>query len=196
MSLDRIRKTIREQAEAEAERVRRDAEAKAEEITRAARDESAAERDGAIEQTKASCAEQAGRSRSRLETEMRMAVLRAKSDLIAQAFDRALAKARALPESEYLDVMATWLATAGAEGRAGEIVVNERDLALMAGAFMKRVNAERPKEQALSLAAEPGHMQGGFILRAEGFVIDVTVESQIELLREDMLTEVAEALFG
>jgi len=203
MSLERIRKTILEQAEADAEQVRRDAETKAGEIVQSAGQEAAAGREAALEHTRASCGEDVTRRRSRLQAELRMAVLQAKSGLVAQAFDTALERVKGLPESDYLDLMAQWLAAAAPQGQAAvsdgrtcEIVANERDRALMDGEFLERINAGRSESERLSLAKEIGQMQGGFVLRSEEFVVDVTLDSQIGLLRDEILTEIAKALFG
>jgi len=117
-----------------------------------------------------------------------------KNELINRVFDEVLKRLKQLSDDEYEQLFERWLADVGEGG--GEIVVNERDLKRLSGGMLDRINSSLKEEDRFTLCSEPQEMAGGFILRRKGFEIDMRLESMLQSLREEILPEVAERLFG
>jgi len=128
--------------------------------------------------------------------EMRKALLSLKQELVARAFDRACELILGLPRAEYVEFLARQAADAANFG-AGELIFNEKDSAI-AGAVLKRANAlieERGIPGLLRLSQETRPMLGGLILRDGNVEVNCTVETLVALCRNDLATQVAEAMF-
>ena len=128
--------------------------------------------------------------------EMRKALLSLKQELVARAFDRACELILGLPRAEYVEFLARQAADAANFG-AGELIFNEKDSAI-AGAVLKRANAlieERGIPGLLRLSQETRPMLGGLILRDGNVEVNCTVEILVALCRNDLATQVAEAMF-
>ena len=128
--------------------------------------------------------------------EARKSVLSLKQELVTWAFDRACELILELPREEYIDFLARQAASAANAG-AGELIFNEKDSAI-AGEVLKRANAlltERGVSGQLKLSAETRQMLGGLILKEGNVEVNCTIETLTALCRNEMSTQVAEAMF-
>ncbi|MEW6355786.1 MAG: V-type ATP synthase subunit E [Planctomycetota bacterium] len=193
--MERIRSAVIAEAKAKAESIANKAKTEAESRLQSAQAEIAAETKRLADESRASCDEEHRQRTGRLKAGLRVELLVAKSELIRKVFQEALKTLANLPREEYLRLMGRWLEDAGAEA-GGEIVANERDLGLFRNGFLDKVNASRPTDGKFTLAQEPLSVAGGFVLRRKGFEIDMRLESQLAMLKDEALPEIAKILFG
>lgn len=193
--MERIRNAVLAEAKAKAEALVNQAKAEAAKQLQSSRDEIAAGCRRALDAAKARCDEEHRQRVGRLKAALRVELLDVKNQLIRKAFDEARKRLTALPKEDYLRLLTRWLKEAGGAA-GGEVVVGPRDVPLFRNGFLAQVNATRPAGGKFTLASEPMEMAGGFVLRRRGFEIDMRLESQLSLLKDEALPEIAKILFG
>jgi len=192
--MERIRKAVISDAQEKAKAVIQEARDETQKQIRDLKARLDSEKQAALASAKAACEEEIRRRLGRLTAELRIELLRAKSEIIEEVLQKAMDSLMNLPDEDYLKLIERWLGNMGDTG--GEVVVNARDLERFKNGFLDKLNASRPADKKFTLCPEPGDMKGGFILRREGFEIDMRLESQLETLREEAVPEIAEVLFG
>ncbi len=195
MSIDRIRKSITEEAKREAEEITAATSKEADENVEKAKQEILEEAEQRLRRKRTGLSETKERALIRKRTSHSMEVLNRKNAIIEKVFERAIEKIKSLPEDEYLDMLKTWIEAIGAES-GGELAVNSRDAGIIEGSFLDEINRDRSPDRKISLASDPIDTDGGFILRTGKFVIDQTLETIIGGLREETVPEIAKELFG
>jgi V/A-type H+-transporting ATPase subunit E len=126
--------------------------------------------------------------------ESRKAVLALKQDMVAKSFDRAVDQLVALPEAQYIALLAKLAVKASVTGDE-EIVLNARDRKAVGEKLVKAAN-EKLGGGKLRLAKETGSFKGGLILRRGNIEANCTAELLVDLCREEMAAELAGVLFG
>ena len=137
------------------------------------------------------------RAVSAAEQEAKQQLLATKQKMISRAFDIALHKLLALPESEYVDLLARLAAHASSTGNE-EIILSSEDLNACGEKVLKSANqllAKAGKKDHLILSAETGFFDGGLVLRAGQVEKNCALGAILRLLKEDMAPKVAEVLF-
>jgi len=195
VSIERIRRSIIEEAKREAEEILAAASKEADGKVERARREILGEAERRLRRKRVELSEAKGRALIRRRAGYNMELLKRKNAIIERVFQRAMEKIRDLPEDEYLDMLRGWIEAVGSGG-GGELAVNPRDAKLIDGSFLEGINRNRAPERRSSLAPEPIDTRGGFILRTGKFVIDQTLETVIDGLREEVVPEIAKELFG
>jgi len=185
--------------------IQADADAQAAEILAQAEAKSAAIREDYEQKAKQAYAERirAGvkENQDRLDSmerlanmESRKAILALKQDMVAKSFDRAVDQLVALPEAQYIALLAKLAVKASVTGDE-EIVLNARDKKAVGEKLVKAANEKLGGGQ-LRLAKDTGNFKGGLILRRGSIEANCTAELLVDLCREEMAAELAGVLFG
>ena len=146
------------------------------------------ERAKAILHRAASAAEQAAKQQ----------LLSAKQKMISRAFDIALQELFALPEKEYVALLARLAANASSTGDE-EIILSSKDLNACGEKILKSANqllADAGKSHNLTLSAEAGLFDGGLILKAGQVETNCTLGAILRLSKDDLAPKVAAVLFS
>ena len=126
--------------------------------------------------------------------EGRKSVLALKQDMVSKSFDMAVDKLVALPEEQYVALLAKLAAQASVTGDE-QVVLNARDREKIGPAVVAAANA-RLSDGKLTLSDEVGAFRGGLLLRRGSIEANCTVELLVELCRGDMAAELAKVLFA
>ncbi len=185
--------------------IQADARAKADAILAQAEEKCAGIRSGYEEQAKEAYAEKirtgVKENQDRLESmdrlakmEGRKAILALKQSMVSESFDLAVDKLTALPEAQYVALLAK-LAAQASVTKDEELVLNARDRKAVGAKVIEAANA-RLGGGKLRLSETEGDFRGGLILRRGSIEANCTVELLVDLCREAMASELAGVLFG
>ena len=185
--IEKITARIERDSQAEIDQVLREAKEKAEQIHEEYKVKAAAAKTAAED-----VARQAGQRRlSQLESSAQMeaksVVLAAKQACMDEVFAKALETLKALPEAEYIGLLAEMAKKASRSGKE-EIILNAAD--------KERVGKQVAEKAGLKLAEETRDMAGGLTLRDGNIEINCAFETKLRVLRESMAAEVANILFA
>jgi V/A-type H+-transporting ATPase subunit E len=125
--------------------------------------------------------------------EAKKAVLALKQEMVSKSFDKAVQQLVALPEEQYVALLAKLAAQASVTGDE-EIVLNAKDQAAVGSAVVEKVNSLVPNGK-LVLSSETGDFAGGLILKRGSIEANCTIELMVELCRGDMSAQLAKVLF-
>ncbi len=172
--------------------------AKCEEQCAALRSEYEAKANAAYEERlrvgKEECAAQTDSAVRLAQMEARKAVLALKQEMISESFDIACGKIVALPQDQYVALLAKLAKEAAVTG-SERIVLNKRDKAAVGAAVVEKANALLG-EGKLTLAEETGDFAGGLILRRDSIEVNCTAELLVKLCRDELSSKVAGVLFA
>lgn len=161
--MDRIKARIAEDARAEADRVLEEARAQAKTI---ADDYARRAQQAAAEVTQrgeTAAAQREERLASMAVMEGRKALLAAKQEMVAAAFDQALETLCALPEAEYTALLAALAVQAARTGRE-EVILSPADRKRVGKAVVTAANAVLAKQTAPELPDSLGGSRAGALL--------------------------------
>ena len=125
--------------------------------------------------------------------EAKKSILALKQEMVSKSFDKACTMLTALPEEQYVALLAKLAAQAAVTGDE-EIVLNARDKAAVGDAVVEKANSLLPAGK-LSLSAATGDFAGGLLLRRGSIEANCTIELLVELCRGDMSAQLAKVLF-
>ncbi|MBQ0134750.1 MAG: hypothetical protein KBS46_06460 [Clostridiales bacterium] len=172
--------------------------AKCEEQCAALRSEYEAKANAAYEERlrvgKEECAAQTESTNRLAQMEARKGVLALKQEMISESFEKACGKIVALPEEQYVALLAKLAKEAAVTG-SERIVLNKRDKAAIGAAVCEKANALLGNGQ-LTVAEETGDFAGGLILRRDSIEVNCTAELLVKLCREELSSKVAGVLFA
>lgn len=154
--------------------------------------------DRARERAARSARERKQRMISMAELEDRKEFLRAKQEVIKEAFGRAIEKILSLDTEAYGSFLANLILQADPEGDE-EILFNDRDRERFGNGWIKGLNlrlAENRGKGEMRIAKETRSIQGGAILRKGRKEINCSLESVIASKKNELETTVAGILFG
>jgi len=118
-------------------------------------------------------------------------LLDAKNTLIVKTFETALKKARNLQKKSYEKLIFGMLELA----EDGDVlIISEREKDIITAAKLKEFSEK--KKIKLTLAKELGTFDGGIILSNHGVSKNITLDTEISLLRDEMEEEIARKLFS
>lgn len=190
MSLHEVERKLLASAEAEAREIAEQAESEARtalERGAARLREEQARALAAAHAAADSGAEQAVNSRR---AEHAMAVLRAKNEILDWVFGTVRERALAADGFDYGRWLARQVRRVCARGVPGTLYCTARDRAAVE-AIVREAGGK-----GITLAPEPGLMHGGVYLVGAGIELDLTLESAIDSLRDELAVSLAERLFG
>lgn len=119
------------------------------------------------------------------------ALLTAKTNLIGGAFDRAAEILRA-DKKKYCDLVGKMIASAAEDGDKVQICKEDKDV--LDKAFVDSVAKKRKIK--LTLDKEYAQIKGGVILVGKNYDKNLSVDLELQTLREECEGEVAKVLFG
>ena len=198
--IEKITARIEADAKAEVAGILREAEEKAAAIREQYKTQAQAEAKAAAEEGKAAAKRQAERLESAAQTDAKKRLLEAKQDGLDEAFSRAQKKLLGLGDGEYADLLARIAAQAARSGQE-EIVLNDKDRKRVGSQVVDKANAlltasGRTGKAALKLSKETRDMAGGLTLRDGNVEVNCAFETQLRVLREEMVAQVAGILFS
>ena len=122
----------------------------------------------------------------------RQRVLAAKQQLIDEAFARAAQALAALPQAEYVDLLAA-LAVENGSGDE-ELLLSAHDRETVGAAVVDAANANRPGT-AFRLSDETRDTGGGLVLRRDRVELNCSFTEKLRQLRQEESSAVAKLLF-
>ena len=195
--IEKITGRIEAEAQAKAAEIKAQTEAKAAEVRAENEKKAQAKYWELIRVGTADCEAMVAREKRMAEMESKKDILALKQSMVSEAFDKACDMIINLPENEYVSFMARMAADAAASG-SEEIVFNERDKAVRGAAVVKAANellAAKGKDGKLTVAEDTKDITGGFVLRQGGIEVNCSVETMVDLQRNDMASSLAAVLF-
>lgn len=122
----------------------------------------------------------------------RQRVLAAKQQLIDEAFARAAQALAALPQAEYVDLLASLAAENGSGDE--ELLLSAHDREAVGAAVVDAANAKRPGT-AFRLSDETRDTGGGLVLRRDRVELNCSFTEKLRQLRQEESSAVAKLLF-
>ena len=122
----------------------------------------------------------------------RQRVLAAKQDLIDEAFARTAQALTALPQAEYIDLLATLAAENGSGDE--ELLLSAADRDAVGAAVVEAANRKRAGA-AFRLSAETRDTGGGLVLRRNRVELNCSFAEKLRQLRQEESSAVAKLLF-
>lgn len=122
----------------------------------------------------------------------RQRVLAAKQQLIDEAFARAAQALAALPQAEYVDLLAALAAENGSGDE--ELLLSAHDRETVGAAVVDAANAKRPGT-AFRLSGETRDTGGGLVLRRDRVELNCSFTEKLRQLRQEKSSAVAKLLF-
>lgn len=193
MSIERITKSILDDAEKEAARILHASQIATQRKINSAREEqkkNLTERSKAIE---VEFEEKKVKELSNLKASYGQQLLEIKNAIIDDVFKRAVQNIASLSDGGYLSVVEKWLQ---AINTAGQISISSKDSKRITHEFISRINQSRKESSQLSLSKDFADIRGGFILKTEKFEIDYSIDAIASNLRERLGPKIAKELFG
>ncbi len=139
------------------------------------------------------------------ERKVRTAKLQAKKDILGtkqefinKAYTIAQESILAMPEDEYVDLLARKACEASVSGEEA-VILNEDDKSVLGKKVVEAANAllaAAGKKASLTLSDETAKMIGGLFLKQNDVSVNCSIDSIIGTFREDLDVKVAKVLFG
>lgn len=192
--IEKIIDRISGDAQREVDDVLAQARAEAEKITAQYQAQAKAEADDILARGQKAAVERGERLASVAQLECRKDVLRAKQEVIEEAFQLAMDKLTQLPQEAYVSLLADLAVEASSKGNE-KLIFSVADRARVGKAVVVAANEKLGDKGQLTLAQETRPMQGGFILSDGAVEVNCTFETLVRLQRGTLSTQVAGVLF-
>lgn len=190
--IEKITRMIEADAQAEADRILNEAKEEAARITARYQAQAEAEAADLAAKGEKAAAEREERLVSVAQMEARKVQLAAKQEMVEKTYVRALEKLCAMPEEQYVAVLAGLLAQASSSGRE-EAVFSAEDREKAGRAAVERANNASGKKLVLSGETRP--IKGGFILKDQNVEVNCTFDTLVRLQKAETAGAVAKKLF-
>ena len=165
---------------------------KAEALVAAKQAEADAEYDLSVEEARKAGEEVVRRRLTVADLEVKKLLLSAKKQAVDEAFEESLKKLLALPKEEYTALVESMIAFAADDGDV--VVISENDKNVLTKAVFDKISAKIGKK--LTLSDTFGNFRGGVMLLGKGVDKNLTFESELALLRDEVEPEVAKIMFS
>lgn len=193
--IEKIIDRISGDAQREVDDVLAQARAEADKILSQYQAQAKAEADDILARGQKAAVERGERLASVAQLECRKDVLRAKQEVIEEAFQLAMDKLTQLPQEAYVSLLADLAVEASSKGNE-KLIFSVADRARVGKAVVVAANEKLGDKGQLTLAQETRPMQGGFILSDGAVEVNCTFETLVRLQRGILSTQVAGVLFG
>lgn len=190
--IEKITQLIESDAQAEIDRILGDARDEAARIAAQYQGQADAEAAELAAKNEKAAAEREERLVSVAQMEARKVTLGAKQEMVEKAYIRALEKLCAMPDEQYVAVLADLLVQASSSGHE-EVVFSPEDRERVGKAAVEKANAVSGKK--LVLSAESQSIQGGFILKDKNVEVNCTFETLVRLQKAETAGAVVKKLF-
>ena len=193
MSVERIRKAILAEAREETEKIEAEARARRQKRMESARKALEEEYRRLFEQARQKAEQEAEGEVMRTRARHRLALLEKRNAILDDLFKTTAEKLAALPDEEYRAIVGNWMQQLPAD-TPGEVACNKRDAERL-GPLIEKLNSERSGDAQLKVMPGDRPSLGGVIFRTEKFEMDLSLDSRLKRLREELTPEVAEIIF-
>lgn len=191
--IEKITQRIASDAQAEVDRILGDARDEAGRIAANYRAQADAEAAELAAKNEKAAAEREERLVSAAQMEARKVQLAAKQEMVEKAYIQALDKLCALPEEQYVAILADLLVKASSNGKE-EAVFSQEDRERVGEAAVAKANELSGKQLRLSEETQP--IRGGFILKDKNVEVNCTFETLVRLQKAETAGAVAQKLFA
>ena len=191
--IEKITQRIASDAQAEVDRILGDARDEAGRIAANYRAQADAEAAELAAKNEKAAAEREERLVSAAQMEARKVQLAAKQEMLEKAYIQALDKLCALPEEQYVAILADLLVKASSNGKE-EAVFSPEDRERVGEAAVAKANELSGKQLRLSEETQP--IRGGFILKDKNVEVNCTFETLVRLQKVETAGAVAQKLFA
>ena len=191
--IEKITQRIASDAQAEIDRILGDARDEAARITANYRAQADAEAQELADKNERAAAEQEERLISAAQMKASRLQLAAKQEMVEKAYIQALDKLCAMPEEQYVAVLAGLLVKASSNGKE-EAVFSKEDREQAGKAAVEKANQLSGKQILLSEETQP--IRGGFILKDKNVEVNCTFEALVRLQKAETAGAVAQKLFA
>ena len=191
--IEKITQRIASDAQAEVDRILGDARDVAGRIAANYRAQADAEAAELAAKNEKAAAEREERLVSAAQMEARKVQLAAKQEMLEKAYIQALDKLCALPEEQYVAILADLLVKASSNGKE-EAVFSPEDRERVGEAAVAKANELSGKQLRLSEETQP--IRGGFILKDKNVEVNCTFETLVRLQKAETAGAVAQKLFA
>lgn len=191
--IEKITQRIASDAQAEVDRILGDARDEAGRIAANYRAQADAEAAELAAKNEKAAAEREERLVSAAQMEARKVQLAAKQEMVEKAYIQALDKLCALPEEQYVAILADLLVKASSNGKE-EAVFSPEDRERVGEAAVAKANELSGKQLRLSEETQP--IRGGFILKDKNVEVNCTFETLVRLQKAETAGAVAQKLFA
>lgn len=190
--IEKITRLIEEESQAEIDRILGDAREEAAQITARYQAQAGAEAAELAAKNEKAAAEREERLVSAAQMEARKVQLAAKQEMVEKTYARALEKLCAMPDEQYVAVLADLLVQASSSGQE-EAVFSKEARERVGKAAVEKANAASGKH--LVLAEETRPIGGGFILKDKNVEVNCTFDTLVRLQKAETAGAVAKQLF-
>lgn len=196
--VEKLKERILEEARLQAQNNIKRAEEQASEIYKAAREEADIKSRAIIEKAQNDALERKKRIMSYAALEARKQRLKAKQEMVDEAFEKALDRLKSLSQKEYMGILADMIVKSVGDG-GQEVILSQKDREAMGASLVETVNKkleEKGVPGRVRLSDETRELGGGFILKAGNVEMNNSFEAVIRMQRERLEAEVVQVLFG
>ena len=191
--IEKITQRIESDAQAEIDRILGEARDEAARITASYRAQADAEARDLEAKNERAAAEQEERLISAAQMKASRLQLAAKQEMVEKAYIQALDKLCAMPQEQYVAVLANLLVEASSNGRE-EAVFSKEDREQVGKAAVEKANQISGKQLRLSEETQP--IRGGFILKDKNVEVNCTFETLVRLQKAETAGAVVKKLFA
>ena len=191
--IEKITQRIESDAQAEIDRILGEARDEAARITASYRAQADAEVRDLEAKNERAAAEQEERLVSAAQMKARKVQLAAKQEMVEKAYIQALDKLCAMPQEQYVAVLANLLVEASSNGKE-EAVFSKEDREQVGKAAVEKANHISGKQLRLSEETQP--IRGGFILKDKNVEVNCTFETLVRLQKAETAGAVVKTLFA
>lgn len=191
--IEKITQRIESDAQAEIDRILGEARDEAARITASYRAQADAEARDLEAKNERAAAEQEERLVSAAQMKARKVQLAAKQEMVEKAYIQALDKLCAMPQEQYVAVLANLLVEASSNGKE-EAVFSKEDREQVGKAAVEKANQISGKQLRLSEETQP--IRGGFILKDKNVEVNCTFETLVRLQKAETAGAVVKTLFA
>ena len=191
--IEKITQRIASEAQAEMDRILGDARDEAGRITASYRAQADAEARELAAKNEKAASQHEERLVSAAQMEAHKIQLAAKQEMVEKAYIQALDKLCAMPEEQYVAVLADLLVKASSNGKE-EAVFSKEDRERVGKAAVEKANQLSGKQLRLSEETQP--IRGGFILKDKNVEVNCTFETLVRLQKAETAGAVVKTLFA
>lgn len=191
--IEKITQRIASEAQAEMDRILGDARDEAGRITASYRAQADAEARELAAKNEKAASQHEERLVSAAQMEAHKIQLAAKQEMVEKAYIQALDKLCAMPEEQYVAVLADLLVKASSNGKE-EAVFSKEDRERVGKAAVEKANQLSGKQLRLSEETQP--IRGGFILKDKNVEVNCAFETLVRLQKAETAGAVVKKLFA
>lgn len=196
--IEKITAKLEAEALADVEAIKAEAQAKCDEIKKEYAQKAQDEYWKRVQTGTKACENRVTRLASASDMEARKALLAFKQEQVSLAFDRAVEVMSNMDADKYITLLASLAAKAASYG-SEELIFNARDKAAVGEKTAKAANAlltQRGGTGKLTVADETRDIPGGVIVRQGDIEVNCSIDTLVQLHRNELASQVAEILFA